>query len=362
MANGLFNPAFRGAGSPGAPGVGSTQRGLQLVEQGKTTLAQQGLALEQTRAQQPALLQQAALDSVIQTARSVSALPDRQSQLDFLIRNKAAIEERGGDSSHTDDGIRLLQEGAQTGDFGEFDESIGRLVELGQKPVSAKEEAETGKLVAETGKLAAETEDIPRVRSEKELAKKVAAQKTTFGQAETIRKEITKASTDFDKIIGSFDRINAAAKDPSAAGDLALVFNFMKMLDPGSTVREGEFATAAKAAGLGERFIQLATKVDTGEILSPPQRQDFLNQANKIFKASKRRNDRTVESFVKIAARNNIDREDVVVERGESIKGGQKPLFSPVLNREISEQDIADTLQANPGVTREKILQQLGVQ
>ena len=34
---------------------------------------------------------------------------------------------------------------------------------------------------------------------------------------------------------------------------------------------------------------------------------------------------------------------------------------SPALNREISEQDITDTLQANPGLTRDQLLQQLGV-
>lgn len=38
-----------------------------------------------------------------------------------------------------------------------------------------------------------------------------------------------------------------------------------------------------------------------------------------------------------------------------------QPLSSSVLGREISEQDISDTLQANPGLTREQLLQQLGV-
>lgn len=39
MANGLFISSFRGAGSPGAPGVGSTQRGLQQVELGRQAIA-----------------------------------------------------------------------------------------------------------------------------------------------------------------------------------------------------------------------------------------------------------------------------------------------------------------------------------
>lgn len=37
-------------------------------------------------------------------------------------------------------------------------------------------------------------------------------------------------------------------------------------------------------------------------------------------------------------------------------------LFSSSLSREVSEQDIQDTLQANPGVTREQLFQQLGIQ
>lgn len=45
----------------------------------------------------------------------------------------------------------------------------------------------------------------------------------------------------------------------------------------------------------------------------------------------------------------------------EELRTGQ-PLFSSTLNRNITEQDIQDTLSANPGTTREQLLQQLGVQ
>lgn len=45
----------------------------------------------------------------------------------------------------------------------------------------------------------------------------------------------------------------------------------------------------------------------------------------------------------------------------EELRTGQ-PLFSPVLNRNITEQDIQDTLNTNPDTTREQLLQQLGVQ
>ena len=40
----------------------------------------------------------------------------------------------------------------------------------------------------------------------------------------------------------------------------------------------------------------------------------------------------------------------------------QEGLFSSALNKEVTEQDITDTLEANPGITREQLFQQLGIQ
>lgn len=304
---GLFIPDFRGPGSPGTPGVGSTQRGLQLVAEGKQRLASGGLKAQGER-------DTARLSSLVQGAIQLKQIRDPQQKLDFLTNRRVELQQAGIPTNDTDEVIELLQ----AGDLGAVEEATDQAIALGQRGVSAKEQAETGKLIAETGKIKAET-PAPGVKTTKQLAAEVAAAKTKFAQATTLRGEITKASVDFDKIVGAFDRIKASAKDPSAAGDLALVFNFMKMLDPGSTVREGEFATAAKAAGLGERFIQLAAKVDSGEILSKNQRKDFLNQADKIFAASKKRNKRTVDSIVKIAKLNDITREEIEVERGERL-------------------------------------------
>jgi hypothetical protein len=87
-----------------------------------------------------------------------------------------------------------------------------------------------------------------------------------------IRKEYTGLQTTKDTELLA-DTANKLMNTPAtAAGDMSLVFSFMKMLDPGSTVREGEYATAAKAAGLPDRFVTAAKKVDSGESLSPAQR------------------------------------------------------------------------------------------
>lgn len=81
----------------------------------------------------------------------------------------------------------------------------------------------------------------------------------------------------------AYQRVVSAGKNPSAANDMALVFNFMKTMDPGSTVREGEFQSAANAAGLGKRMIAAAKKIDNGELLHPDQRADFLSAAKSVY-------------------------------------------------------------------------------
>jgi hypothetical protein len=82
----------------------------------------------------------------------------------------------------------------------------------------------------------------------------------------------------------SFRSIRAAVTQPSAAGDLSLIFGFMRLLDPGSTVREGEFANAQNAAGVPERIRALANRVSSGERLSGAQRQDFVRQAQENYR------------------------------------------------------------------------------
>ena len=88
---------------------------------------------------------------------------------------------------------------------------------------------------------------------------------------------------DFSKQASAYGRVIASAEDPSAAGDLALIFNYMKVLDPGSTVREGEFATAQNAAGVDQRTLSLYNRVTKGTRLTEQQRADFADRATRLY-------------------------------------------------------------------------------
>ena len=97
----------------------------------------------------------------------------------------------------------------------------------------------------------------------------------------SLRKEFNDQSKYFKGISQSFGKV--LATDPTAAGDVSLIFAYMKMLDPGSVVREGEQATAANAAGVPSRVMNLYNRVLTGERLTGPQRADFRKQAQNIY-------------------------------------------------------------------------------
>jgi hypothetical protein len=136
----------------------------------------------------------------------------------------------------------------------------------------------------------------------------------TFKQATALRGEFINQSKDYRLQNDAIGRISASAKDPSAAGDLALIFNYMKVLDPGSTVREGEFATAQQAGSVPNRVVAQYNKVLNGERLAPEQRADFVGRANKLFAEAKGQHRKREAEYRRLAQQNRLLPENVIVD------------------------------------------------
>jgi hypothetical protein len=85
----------------------------------------------------------------------------------------------------------------------------------------------------------------------------------------------------FRDTAGSYRQIRASASkaNPTAADDIATVFSYMKMLDPGSVVREGEFANAQNAAGVPDRVRNAYNQAASGNRLNAKQRKEFVESA-----------------------------------------------------------------------------------
>ena len=111
-----------------------------------------------------------------------------------------------------------------------------------------------------------------------------------------------------------YDKVKISADQDSAAGDISLVFAYMKMLDPRSTVREGEAATVRNARGIPAGIRNMYNRAMEGKGLEAPQRASFV-KASKALMAGTIENYKPVyEAYVEIANRKGFEVEDVVID------------------------------------------------
>jgi len=103
----------------------------------------------------------------------------------------------------------------------------------------------------------------------------------------TRAKDFRAASKGFDAANLNYGRIvaNATSPNPTGTTDIAMIFNFMKMLDPTSVVRGSEYEAAAGAGSLlrslGVQYNRLFNNED--EKLAPEVRRAFLQTASETF-------------------------------------------------------------------------------
>jgi hypothetical protein len=98
------------------------------------------------------------------------------------------------------------------------------------------------------------------------------------------RTEYNNQTKPYQEVKSAYGRM--LASEDTAVGDLSLIFGYMKMLDPGSVVREGEFATAQNAAGVPERIMNVYNRLISGERLNASQRNSFKGQAKGLYNSA----------------------------------------------------------------------------
>jgi hypothetical protein len=151
-----------------------------------------------------------------------------------------------------------------------------------------------------------------------------------FENATTLRKEFNTESKPFLDINSAFGRMQQAHEnsksDKTGTSDLALIFAYMKMLDPGSTVREGEAASAANAGGVGERVLNLYNEIRSGKKLTQKVRDEFLTMGKRNYTKNQTEFNGLKKRYRGIADRAGIDPENVITQ--ETI---QPPANAPAI-------------------------------
>ena len=199
--------------------------------------------------------------------------------------------------------------------------SQGQVIARGA-PKSAEFKTDLGKALADQ-RLAVETfgKDSPQAKAMGEIVSAERSGQTAVDLSDEAgqRKEFSRLSGDFIALRDAFGKIRGARD--TAAGDLSLIFNYMKMLDPGSVVREGEFATAQNTAGVPERVRNTYNRLMTGERLSPNQRQNFKQQAGDVFVSQQRQQNLLEDQFRGLAGRSGLRPDNVVVDFQGDLRG-----------------------------------------
>lgn len=146
-----------------------------------------------------------------------------------------------------------------------------------------------------------------------------------FKAENTLRDEHSKQSQTFVKIRDAFSKVNEAAKNPNAASDIALIFSYMRILDPESVVREGEFATAEKARGVPDTILNTYNRLLKGERLNNEQRAKFVGEAKKVYDSQRRSQDKLDKTYRGLADRYGLNAENIVQDLALDDPAAQLP-------------------------------------
>jgi hypothetical protein len=98
-------------------------------------------------------------------------------------------------------------------------------------------------------------------------------------RAEPIYKDFSDMQTAYTQVVSSL-------KQGTPIGDVAGATKVMKLLDPGSVVRESELGIAMAAGGRMDRLQNYFSNMMSGQKLTPQQRDDFERLSNELYAAA----------------------------------------------------------------------------
>lgn len=132
-----------------------------------------------------------------------------------------------------------------------------------------------------------------------------------FTQEKGLRGEFDEKIKDYRALRQTYDNMISAVDNPDPQGDISMIFGFMKMLDPTSVVREGEYATAANSGGVSDSVRNTYNKILNGERLTPEQRVSFANRAGRILDTSHKQAKKDEARYRELATKGKLDPDNV---------------------------------------------------
>lgn len=155
-------------------------------------------------------------------------------------------------------------------------------------------------------------------------------------------------------IRGSSQDVAASLSLGTAAGDMSAIFQIMKTLDPASTVRESEYATAEQARGVPEGMLNLYNKTVDGTPLTADQREEFQRVVTSLAETAADNFAQNLEYFQGLASAEGLNPESVVFDyRQDSL-----PRTMSIGGTEVTREEIEQAAKEE-GISVYDVIRQL---
>lgn len=129
-----------------------------------------------------------------------------------------------------------------------------------------------------------------------------------------LRKEFTGRAEveDFQPIARQYANIVSAAATGTGPADITLVFSYMKLIDPSSSVQQGEQATAQSAGGTSAQLRGLYNSLLGQGSLDAATRDQFVEAATDLYNNAKAPYDQAVEYYTRLSTQLGYDPAQVI--------------------------------------------------
>lgn len=100
--------------------------------------------------------------------------------------------------------------------------------------------------------------------------------------------------------------------------DMAIIYNYYKMLDPTSVIMPGEYANAENTRGWSDSMRVAYNRIYSGDKLSDPQRKAFAKSAQDLYENKSQSYYSLKSQYTDIAKRNGYNPDNVIVDGVEA--------------------------------------------
>src|SRR5262249_33475083 len=129
-----------------------------------------------------------------------------------------------------------------------------------------------------------------------------------------LRNDFVRDSKEFQVVRDAYGRVQAALAGPKGGiQDIGLIYGYMKQVDPGSIVREGQAASVENAAGVPDWVRNLYNRLLSGEKLPDKVRDDIIAHTGKLYAEAESNQQKLETDYRDKAKRKDVNGDNVIV-------------------------------------------------